>query len=258
MTQVRVTGLLALAFALGLAGCGSDAGSVSGEASCALVVRYGGHTYIATGVEVAPPEGTSLGRGTLPACNDTGDEAGRESGAEAEIAELEGVDPSVALVLAGRDDVVLIRDDIDSEELPAEVTRLLRAAECDPRDEPIELGGRWLGIIGADGKTELDLVPPYDLEILVEDASSQRYENSHLTIRVPAELGQPLSREDVRSSLWEGGTISLEVTCRDGQYVAEGRGACTRLKVADRECHEGRNRRHGEKSSRGSTGRFHG
>jgi hypothetical protein len=223
------TGVVAsLLLAFTLAGCGSEGerasaegGRASVEASCVLLVRYEGHAYVATGVEVAPPEGKSLGRATFPPCDDTGEANEAESAEEVEIAELEGVAPSVAIVLVGRDDVVLVRDDVDGEALPPEVTRLLRAAECDPHDEPIELAGPWLGIIGADGETEVDLVAPYDLEMFVEDGSSQRYEGAHVTVRVPAELGQPLSRKDVRSSLWEGGTISLTVTCRNGRYVAQ-------------------------------------
>jgi Family of unknown function (DUF6281) len=184
-------------------------------------VRYDGHTYTATGVEVAPIEGKPLVGGISPPCDDT-EGLDEESAEEADIAELRGVDPSVAIVLAGRDDVVLIRDDVDSKELPTEVTQLFRAAECVPRDEPIELDGRWLGIIGFDGygETERDLIPPYDLEVFIEHASSPRYERSHLTIRLPAELGQPLSREELCSSLWEGGTISLNVTCRNDKYLA--------------------------------------
>jgi hypothetical protein len=108
-----------------------------------------------------------------------------------------------------------------ADALPPEVTRLRRAPDCDPRDEPIELAGPWLGISGADGETEIDLVAPYDLEVSIEESSSQRYVGAHLSIRVPAVVGRPLSREDLCSSLWEGGTISLTVMCRDGGYTAQ-------------------------------------
>jgi hypothetical protein len=220
---------------LALAGCGSSgSGSVvetsdarttastggttraepgTGEASCALTVSYTGHTYLATGVEIAPPQGEVLGKGTLPGCGDSRSE-------QIEVAEIPGVSPSVALVFVGRNDVVLVRDDVDGEALPSEISHLLRASECDPSDVPIELDGPWLGILNARGGTEVDLVPPYDLEIYVERASSPRYERSHITVRVSPELGRPLSRDDVRSSLWRGGTISLTVACRDGRYIA--------------------------------------
>lgn len=116
---------------------------------------------------------------------------------------------------------MLIREDVDYDRLPSALARLLRAPKCDPGDAPIQLAGPWLGIIGADGHTELDMAPPYDLEINVAESSAERYERAYLTVRVPAELGRPLTRADIRSSLWEGGTISLRVSCRAGRYLAE-------------------------------------
>jgi hypothetical protein len=218
--------LLALA-----AGCGSavreeasgDARSagrdeVSGNASCAFTVNYQGHTYMGSGVGVAPLEGKPLGQVTLPACDDTGEASGAEPAEEIELAEVDGVSPSVALVWRGHREMVLIREDIDYNQLPPALARLLRAPRCDPGDEPILLAGPWHGIIGAD---ELDMAPPYDLTMYVEESSAKRYERAYLTVRVPAELRRPLSRADLRSSLWEGGTISLTVSCREGRYLAE-------------------------------------
>jgi Family of unknown function (DUF6281) len=223
----KATVVVALLLALALAGCGSGNdrvrgepnASVEAEGSCVLTVLYDGHRYDAIAIEVAPPEGEILGQGTLPPCNDTGGD--NESSEQIEITALEGVAPSFALLWAGRNDVVFVRDDVDSGALPHEISRLLRASECDSADEPIELAGPWLGILGADGDTEVDLVPPYDLEMFVENASSPRYERANVSVRVPAALGEPLSREDVRSSLWKGGTISLTVTCREGLYIAQ-------------------------------------
>jgi hypothetical protein len=219
--------LVAPLLALALAGCGSGNDrargepdpSVEAEASCALAILYEGHRYSAIAVEVAPPAGETLGQGTLPACNDMGGDS--ESSEQVEITALEGVAPSFALLWAGRNDAVFVRDDADSGALPHEISRLLRASECDSADEPIELAGPWLGILGADGDTEVDLVPPYDLEMFVENASSPRYERANVSVRVPAELGQPLSREDIHSSLLKGGTVSLTVTCRQGRYIAQ-------------------------------------
>jgi hypothetical protein len=193
---------------------------VSAAGSCALTVTYQGHVYDAVGVEIAPPEGESVGLGTFPPCNDTGDLTAPEQPQGVALEELEGVSPTVAVLLSGRRDVVLVRDDVDHDALPPGVTRLLRAPPCDPGDEPIDLAGPWLGIAEADGDTEDDLVPPYDLEMTVRESSAPRYEGAHLTIRVPSSLGRPLSREDLRSSLWEGGTISLAVGCDGRDYVA--------------------------------------
>ena len=84
----------------------------------------------------------------------------------------------------------------------------------------MQISGRWLGIVGADGSTELDLNPPYDVRIRVNAASLAAYERAELTIRVPPSLGRPLTRRDIESSLWRGGTLKTTVTCNDGEFVA--------------------------------------
>jgi len=222
MSKPQSIGFAAFLF-LGLtaAGCGSAGTEAVGEESCAFTVNYQGHTYIGSGVGVAPVEGKPLGRVTLPACHDTDDATGPEPTEEIELAEVEGVSPSVALAWRGHPDTVLIREDVDHDRLPSGLARLLRAPKCDPSDAPIHLSGPWQGISGVDGDAELDMAPPYDLVMYVDESSATRYERAYLTVRVPAELGRPLSREDIRSSLWEGGTVSLTVGCREGHYVAE-------------------------------------
>jgi hypothetical protein len=148
----------------------------------------------------------------LPACGDEDDE-------EIELAEIEGVSPEVALSWPGRWDIVLVRRGV---ELPPQVERLRQAPICKPRDARVELSGPWDGILGVDGKTELDLDPPYDVYVIVDEASAPRYERAYLTVRVPPSLGRPITRDDIQTSLWEGGTIALRVRCsRDGGFVAE-------------------------------------
>jgi hypothetical protein len=114
---------------------------------------------------------------------------------------------------------VLVRDTFDGP-LPAELRRLTEAPSCAAADEPILLAGPWLGIQDADGN-EVDLTSSYDVELFVERTSASRYERAFLTIRVPSGIEPPLTQSDIRSSLWEGGTIELSVACRDGRYVAE-------------------------------------
>ena len=197
-------GLLAFA----LASCGSDTARVEGsQASCGFVVSYEGRTYAGAGVEVAPREGRPVGTGLLLGCND-----GEE---EIKLAEVDGVSPDIALAWRGHGDTVLIRKGIEYDRLPRALARLQQAPACASGDEPIELSGPWLGIIGS------DLAPPYDLEIYVEESSAKRYARAFLTVRVPARLGLPLTRADIRSSLWRGGTISLTIECREGRYLAE-------------------------------------
>lgn len=225
MTRARQAALLA-AFAL-LPGCGSTGSGSSGreivisEAACAFIVEYEGRTYQGTGVRVAPTEGKPLGAITDPPCGDTPDTPNHDPAREVELAEIEGITPEVAIVERGQLEVVLVAADVDHDHLPPELARLFRTPSCDPRDAPIELSGLWRGILGADGHTELDLAPPYDVSMLVERSSVPRYDRAFLTMRVPTALGRPLDRSDIETSLWEGGTISVKAGCRKNHFVAQ-------------------------------------
>ena len=137
MTTQRTTRLLALALLvlpLALAACGGESPgaadgtsgaqttAVSGggvSASCAFIVEFDGHNYLGNGVEVVPSRGTSLGTGTIPPCDDTGGALEPTSAEEVEVAEIQGVPPTVAIMLVGRTDVVLVRDDV--QKLPEEL-----------------------------------------------------------------------------------------------------------------------------------------
>jgi len=128
-SSTSLLALVALAFPLALAACGGGTTEVSegtntepsggAGASCAMLVQYEGRDYLGTAVEVTPVPGDSLGNGTIPPCNDTGG-AGTTIPAEpVEVTAVQGVPPSVAIMLVGRTDVVLVRDDV--EKLPPEL-----------------------------------------------------------------------------------------------------------------------------------------
>jgi len=134
MTIHRTIRLLALALAalpFALAACGgsgTEAGGVAGTevsgggsaaASCAFIVRYDGHDYFGTAVHVTPAQGNSLGNGTFPPCNDTGGALPTSPAEEVEVAAIQGIPLSVAIMLPGRTDLVLVRDDV--EKLPKEL-----------------------------------------------------------------------------------------------------------------------------------------
>ena len=132
MTIRRSTSLLALvalAFPLALAACGGGTTEVSegtntepsggAGASCAMLVQYEGRDYLGTAVEVTPVPGDSLGNGTIPPCNDTGGAGTTIPADPVEVTAVQGVPPSVAIMLVGRTDVVLVRDDV--EKLPPEL-----------------------------------------------------------------------------------------------------------------------------------------
>ena len=208
--------------AASLAACGGSSGETGTEgsnASCALDVRYRGESYGGVTVRVAPREGARLGFALLPFCHDTR-KRNEASPEQIPIARLPGVSPKLALVWVGRSDMVLVRE-ATMKRLPPEVARLLDPPGCDRKDAPIRLFGEWLGILGADGNTEVDLVAPYNVQVFVKDASARRYERAFLTVRVPTSLRRPITRDDVRSSLWKGGTIEFSTRCRGSSYIAE-------------------------------------
>ena len=212
----RIRWIAGAVLALAIGGCGGEGTTVdAGEGDCASSVRYEGHLYQWSDVEVAPREARPLGGAGLY-CNLS---EGAEAYENIQLVAIEGVSPEVALAWRQHSDMVFVRDGLDP--LPPEVARLMRAPKCRPRDQPIELAGPCQAIRGVFYE-ELDLVPPYDVDLLVEASSVPRYERAFLAVRVPKTLGRPLTRNDVRDSLRRGGSLSLTVTCwLDGRYVAE-------------------------------------
>jgi hypothetical protein len=202
------------------AGCTSARPTTEGggEAACAMVLRYHDRSYAGTTVHIVPPQGSRVGFAVVPGCNDTGQKQAPPDEKIA-VARLRGVSPEVALVMPGRDDVVLVRRGID--QLPPRVRALLHAPTCEQQDAPIRLSGPWLGILGPGGKTEVDLVPPYEVDLLASKASTSRYRNAFLSVRVPAGLGHPITKDDLRNSLWKGGSIDIEAGCKAGRFVAQ-------------------------------------
>jgi hypothetical protein len=182
-----------------------------------LTAEFRGATYLGHGLAILPLEGEPAGIATLPPCDDTPNAGETPRAEQIEIAVLPGVSPDVAVLWIGGASV-FVRDDVDP--LPPKVQRLLTPPGCLEADEPIELSGRWNGILGADGNTELDLVPPYDVDLLVARASSPRYERAFLTVRVPDSIGTPISEDDVRTSLWQGGTIEITARCVKDRFLA--------------------------------------
>jgi hypothetical protein len=196
-----------------LAGCAdtNDGPREEGGGVCALDARLDGRSYVANGgIRVIPALGEPLGTATVPPCE--GD------GYTFQAVSIVGVDPEVAFVDPGREDIIFLAEGIGA--LPPELMRLRREPRCRQKDAPIHVRGPWLGIIGPHEKTEVDLLPPYQLEMRVDRASVPSYERAFLTIRVAADAGRLLTREDVRTSLWEGGSLSVTVTCLRGRFWA--------------------------------------
>lgn len=204
--------------AVGLLGaCGGTSDVTQSSASCSFVAEFRGGDYEPVGVKKAPPEGEPLGTAILPACDgpDDGDDEPQDE--KIEVARLEGVSPEQAILWQGHFDQVLVRE---GASLPPEVAVLLKPPPCDTEETSVQLSGPWLGIIGPGQETEVDLKPPYRVHMFVEEASEEPYERAFITVQVPPDAGEPLTRDDVRKSLWEGGTIDVDGVCKSGAFLA--------------------------------------
>ncbi len=214
---MRITLAIAALLALGT-GCSGASPGVDGGAAgaCAMLVRFQGVTYRGAGAGVLPVAGEPVGTGVVPPCSDHSSASPAGVG-HVRLARIPGVPPSVALVSPAYADAILVRD---GSHPGHSLDRYLHAPACRPVDAPVALRGPWGGILDAGGRTELDMRPPYDVDLFVRAASAPRYLRALLTVRVPATLGRPLSRTDIRRSLWKGGSISVTAACSRGRYVA--------------------------------------
>lgn len=202
--------------ALIVSSCGSEGVSEEsgGGGVCAFVVTFRGERYEGRTVLVEPEIGKLLGEAVIPPCGAAAEDG---TGDRIPVRALKGVDPSVAVVWEGEPSRILVRE---GESIPEELERSFERPACDPASEPIGLFGTWVGIIGPNETTELDLEPPYDLEMLVLEATDPAYEGADLIVHVPASSGRLITRPDIRTSLWEGGSIDIEAGCDGDRFVA--------------------------------------
>ena len=116
-----------------LVGCGSQQATRTqpvktptiSEAMCLLAVDYDGHRYVGASV-LAPPEyGRSLGEAKVPACNDTPGSVEETPDQTVEVVAIKGVPPETAIALRDQPDAVLIRVDVDQENLPPALAKLM-------------------------------------------------------------------------------------------------------------------------------------
>jgi hypothetical protein len=116
-----------------LAGCGSHEATRTqpaktptiSEASCLLAVDYEGHRYLGSSVLAPPTYGASLGEAKLPACNDTPGAVDDTPDQVVEVLALKGVAPEIAIAMRDQPDTVLIRDDVDQQNLPPALAKLM-------------------------------------------------------------------------------------------------------------------------------------
>ena len=132
-TYYRSMRALLVAILFVLVGCGSQEATTTrpiktptiSEAMCLLAVDYDGHRYVGSTVLAAPAYGKPLGQAKLPACNDTPGAVDDAPEQQVEVIAIQGVAPEIAIAMRDHSDVVLIRDDVDQEKLPAALAKLM-------------------------------------------------------------------------------------------------------------------------------------
>ena len=196
---------------------GDDGGLAAGggaAGSCIAALKFDGQMYEGHAVNNAPEVGETLGDATFPPCNDT--PGSSEEATTSAVAAIKGVDPDRAIVVVAQArDMVWVKAGTG---LPESLEGLMARAKCED-EGAFTLEGDWLGI--PDPGT--DLVPPYRLQMYVTKTSpgSEQYQDSQLSVRVNDETKNPVTKQDVKTSLWEGGSMRADVHCNDGAFIAD-------------------------------------
>ena len=114
---------LALVAAAGCGGSHHPPGeSVGVSASCAPALEYDGHLYLGSRAGEGVVQDASLGRGSLPSCDDGGPDVDPGPAIDIDVAAVAGVSPSVAVLWQDRgDDLVYVREDAELGSLPPDL-----------------------------------------------------------------------------------------------------------------------------------------
>jgi hypothetical protein len=143
--------MVVLVFATLLAGCGGDDKQAGDETqrgdqttrpkaipSCPARLVRDGVEYLGSGVRLPAQVGRPLGKATIPACR------GRSKMRKIAVAEIRGVDPSVAVGEPEDSFTVWVAKSARPQSYPAALERILFGPLCD-QTRPFTLAGRWLG-----------------------------------------------------------------------------------------------------------------
>lgn len=195
-----------------LAGCSAHDGSPGGSASCAALLEYAGHVYSGYGDLVRDPATTGrVDDGVLPGCDDGN---GATADEPAKVSELAGIPMARAVLVGGQ---LYVRRD---RPFPEAARIWFQRPECEGRSA-FELRGRWLTVQGPRKvRFDGDLRAPYRLDVHVT-RGPQQYVGTTVTVHADEKTDPGLGPRDVKSSLWRGGTVTAEVRCDDGRFVAE-------------------------------------
>ena len=206
----------AACLALSLTACGANSPNLgettNASASCAAVLRVDGADYLGIGGLRRDPEVTGEEvEAVMPGCNDTGGETPPDETVSAQV--LSDVDTDTALFYEG---AVYVRE---GREAPEQLTQWRTAPACDT-EGTFELSGTWLGVQGPhtpqyDGDIQL----PYRITMHVDDGPAQ-YEKAEVVVHADTETSPALDADDVRSTLWTGGTVTATVRCDGDRFEA--------------------------------------
>lgn len=211
----RLRELVLLALLVPLAACGSPVSvGGGGNASCAAVIEYDGHTYWGRGDLKRDPATT--GRevtAVIPACDDTGGQDPAVGDESVRVSEL--VDVPLATGFLWQD-AVYVRE---GSRLPPTTDAWFRAQRCDTAGA-FELVADWLGVTSPhEPRFDGDLRPPYRLEVRVTDGPKE-YVGTSIVLRADGATDPGLGPRDVKQSLWKGGQVAARVTCDEGRFRA--------------------------------------
>lgn len=214
-TLRRLSSGAVLAGLLLLGACGVPAGfgrSTSGEAVCAAVLELGGLEYTGHGELRRIPATTGETRSArVPACDDGNGVAAART---VEVAVLADVPARRAVLAEG---ALYVRA---GRPFPEAAREWFVTPEC-ATDGGFRLAGEWLAVgPPRRPRSDGDLRPPYRLEVRVDEGPNA-YVDTVVDLRVTADSRPRLGRDDVRTSLWEGGRVSARVHCEDGRFVAD-------------------------------------
>lgn len=200
----------------------------TGAASCALVVDVGTQRYVGAGeLMQLPPLERERVAGTIPACDDTGGTPwwrawDRDEPPESvEVHAVSGVDPEVALVLR---DQVLVPESSAGHAVPTELRPWLRRPRC-TADGPLVLRGEWLDVETTKApRFDGDVRAPLTVELRVDRHEADRPElaGARVLVRDRGVADPALTPDDVRDTLWTGGTLEARAHCENGRFVADG------------------------------------
>ena len=216
-SRQQALALAAACLPLSLTACGADnlnlGETTNTAASCAAVLRVDGKDYLGIGgLRRDPPVTGEEVEAVMPGCDDTGGEAPTDETVSAQV--LSEVDSDTALLYEG---AVYVREGRDA---PEQLQQWRTAPKCDT-EGTFELSGTWLGAQGAHKPNyDGDIQPPYRITMHVDDGPEQ-YEKAEVVVHAETETSPALDADDVKSTLWTGGTVTATVRCDGDTFTAE-------------------------------------